>query len=252
MSESLVLVPGLPLIAQQPPMPVPPAEVLHLQRQFDALVATRKGFRTIVDCLRGAGLGAAVVGGWARDLLMGRTAHDIDMVVFGPGSRQLEKILPPASRRTAFGGVAFDYGDVEIDLWSLESTYLIRRFDLDATLETLMQVIDFNINTVLFSPSQLAPDSKAMQAGALEAFERREIDFHCGVLPLPVAQVSRLAYFSAKLEFALAPRVRQFMREQCVERSLQAEVEANLRQYCPVQYLDATLEILHETVGGRD
>ncbi|WP_179233479.1 hypothetical protein [Burkholderia sp. AU16741] len=227
-------------------------EVAYLQQQFDALLATQRDFRTIVECLRNAGLSAAVVGGWARDLLMGRAPHDIDMVVFGAESKQLEKILPPAKRRTAFGGVAFEYGDIEIDLWSLESTYLIREFELELTLETLMQVIDFNINTLLFSPRQFAPEPHAMQAGALEAFERKEIDFNCGVVPLPVAQVSRLAYFSAKLEFTLAPRVRQFMRQQCVERSLRAEVEANLRQYCPVQYRDATLKILNEAVDRHD
>jgi hypothetical protein len=250
-TESLVTVPGMSLLSPQPAMPVRASHVMHLQERFDALLDVHDDFRTIVHRLLGAGLGAVVVGGWARDVLVGRAPHDIDMVVVGAGSGQLEVILPPAARKTALGGVAFECGGLEIDLWSLEATYLVRQFSLEPTLEVLMRVIDFNINTILFTPRQFAREPHALEAGVLDAFERREIDFNCGVLALPVAQVSRLAYFAAKLGFVLAPRVKRFMRQQCVERALRTDVEENLRHYCPLRYLEATLDALDNAVCGR-
>jgi hypothetical protein len=250
-AELLVTVPGMSLLSPQPAMPVGASYVVHLQQRFDALLEMHKDFRTIVHRLRGAGFGAVVVGGWARDVLAGRAPHDIDLVVVGAGSGQLEDILPPAARRTALGGFAFEYGALEIDLWSLEATYLVRQFSLEPTLEVLMRVIDFNINTILFTPGQFAREPRALEGGVLDSFKRREIDFNCGVLALPVAQVARLAYFASKLGFALAPRVKRFMRQQCVERVLRAEVEENLRHYCPVRYLETTLDVLDSAVRVR-
>lgn len=250
-TESLITVPGMSLQSPVPTMPVGTFHVMRLQQQFDVLLETHKDFWTVVNRLRGAGLGAVVVGGWARDVLVGRLPHDIDMVVTGAGNRQIEDILPSAVRRTAFGGLSFEFGTLEVDLWPLEATYLVRQFDLQPTLEVLMRVIDFNINAILFTPGQFARESSAVEAGVLDAFERQEIDFNCGVLALPVAQVSRLAYFAAKLGLALAPRVKRFMRQQCVERGLRTEVEANLRQYCPSRYREATLDALDSAVCER-
>ena len=245
------MVPDMFLLSPQPAMPLGVPLVMPLQQRFDALFDMHKDFRTIVQRLRGAGLDAVVVGGWARDVLVGRAPHDIDLVVVGARSGQLADILPPAARRTALGGFAFEYGALEIDLWALEATYLVRQFSLEPTLEVLMGVIDFNINTILFTPGQFAREPRALEAGVLDAFARREIDFNCGVLALPVAQVSRLAYFASKLGFSLAPRVKRFMRQQCVERGLRAEVEENLRQYCPAQYLEAALGVLDCAVQVR-
>lgn len=250
-TASLVTVPGMSLESPQLAMPVEAIRVTHLQKQFDVLLDTHKDFRTIVHRLRGAGLGAIVVGGWARDVLVGRTPHDIDMVVTGAGGRLFEDILPPAARRTAFGGLAFEFGPLEVDLWPLEATYLMQQFSLAPTLEVLMRVIDFNINSILFTPGQFAREPSALEAGMLSAFERREIDFNCGVLAMPVAQVSRLAYFAAKLDLALAPRVKRFMRQQCVEHDLRTEVEENLMQYCPVRYREGTLNALDSAVCER-
>ena len=227
-TESLVTVPGMYLRSPVPAMPVKAYDVMRLQLQFDGLLGTHKDFRTIVHRLRGAGLGVVVVGGWARDVLVGRVPHDIDMVVTGAGNKPFEDILPPAARRTALGGLAFEFGELEVDLWPLETTYLLRQFSLKPSLEVLMRVIDFNINAILFTPEHFAREPGAVEAGMLNAFERCEIDFNCGVLALPVAQVSRLAYFAAKLGLALSPRVKGFMHQQCIERELHAEVEENL------------------------
>jgi hypothetical protein len=251
-TESLITVPGMSLQSPAQANPVTAINVMHLQQQFDVLLDRHEDFRTIVHRLHGAGLGAVVVGGWARDVLVGRLPHDIDMVITGVGNRRFEDVLPAAARRTALGGLGFEFGDLEVDLWPLDSTYLVQQFNLEPTLEILMQVIDFNINTILFVPRQFAREPSAVEAGVLDAFERREIDFNCGVLALPVAQVSRLAYFAAKLGLALAPRVKRFMHQQCVERELRTEVEENLMQYCPAQYREAALDVLDSAVCGRN
>jgi hypothetical protein len=250
-TESQVAVPAMPLLSPLASRLLGSFEVMQMQRRFDELLETHQDFRSIVHRLRGAGFTAVVVGGWARDVLLDTTPHDIDMVVVGAGRGQIEDALPPAARRTAFGGLSFAYGALEIDLWSLDATYLIRRFDLKPRLEVLMRVIDFNINTILFTPGQFASQPIAFEAGAMEAIKKREIDFNCGVLVLPVAQVSRLAYFAAKLGFTLAPRVKRFMREQCVARGLRSEVVENLMRYCPARYLAATLDVLDSAVGAQ-
>jgi hypothetical protein len=220
-----------------------------LQESFDAHCDEFPQFDQIVNQLRHAGVSCVVIGGWARDIIVGRKPHDVDLVVVGADTNTLERMLPATSRRTALGGFSFEYEGIEIDLWSLEDTHLIRHLGLQPSLQTLMQVIDFNVNAILFTPAQFARKPRLLDGGMSESLGTREIDFNCGVLPLPIAQVSRLAYISAKLGFALSPRVRLFMHEQCIVRGLQPKVEANLAQYCPEELRQQTLDTLHAAVS---
>lgn len=220
-----------------------------LQKSFDAHCNEFSQLDQIVSQLQRGGALFGVIGGWARDTIAGRKPRDIDLVVVGADSDALERMLPPASRRTALGGFSFEYEGLDIDLWSLQDTYLIRHLGLQPSLLTLMQVIDFNVNAIHFTPAQFARKPSLLDGGMSGSLGTREIDFNCGLLPLPIAQVSRLAYFSAKLGFTLSPRVRMFMHEQCVVRGLRREVEANLAQYCPAELRQRTLDTLHAAVS---
>lgn len=245
------------------PMPIPGMEALAvhrvtrgearyaalLQEGFDALCDEFPQFDQFISQLRRSGMHCVVIGGWARDTIVGRKPHDVDLVVVGADTNALEGMLPTASRRTALGGFSFECEGIEIDLWSLQDTHLIRHLGVQPSLQTLMQVIDFNVNAILFTPAQFAKKPWLLDGGMADSLGNREIDFNCGVLPLPIAQVSRLAYFSAKLGFTLSPRVRRFIHEQCVVRGLRPEVEANLAQYCPAEVRQLTLDTLHAVVS---
>lgn len=77
----------------------------------------------IAHAVRDAGGRALLVGGWVRDRLLGRTAKDLDVEVFGVGAEHLRRLLDPIGRVNLVGEsfAVLKIGDVDVSLPRRES-----------------------------------------------------------------------------------------------------------------------------------
>jgi hypothetical protein len=165
--------------------------------------------------------------------------HDIDFVADAADSDAPRQGSSCSHKeRTAFGGLTFSGESIDIDLWFLHETYLIRHFRLAPDLANLLAIVDFNINAVLFLPRQLWESPTVHDGGCREAISLRSINFHFEWLPLPIAQVARLVYFLAKHGLDLSDSVRRFVRAICDTENRVKEIKENLGQNCPREHLD--------------
>lgn len=118
-------------------------------------------FEKISEVANDKGLQAYVVGGYVRDVLLGRDCKDIDIVVIGDGikvAKEVSKHLKGASNVSVFknfGTAMFRYKDMEIEFVGARKESYSRNsrkpIVSDGTLEDDQNRRDFTINTLAIS-----------------------------------------------------------------------------------------------------
>lgn len=230
----------------------------HLQVQFERFVGSNPQLRATLRGLEELGASYHAYGGWVRDHLAqsihggdGQAgAKDIDLVVEHLGGDRLGSLIAPPYRMTIFGGYACDGGPWPFDIWALGDTFLIRKFGLPVHLSTLLQVTDFNINAVVFSPATSRRDPALLDGGAMKALRSKVIDFRCEVLPFPLLQAARLLIYGAKLGFDFSDEVAKFIREVVQVPENCWSVEQGILRHAP-HYASAALLRLHKLTAAQ-
>ena len=143
---------------------------------------THPVFEIVADVIAKDGLQAYVVGGYVRDLLIGRPTNDIDIVVVGSGidlarkvAARIDKKLPVSVFKN-FGTAMFRYGAEDIEFvgarresYSRDSRKPVVE---DGTLQDDQQRRDFTINAMAISLNRETYGTLIDPFGGLKDMER--------------------------------------------------------------------------------
>jgi hypothetical protein len=229
----------------------------RLQASFERFVASNEQLAALLHRLDNVGASYSAYGGWVRDHVASAyrsptdalDAKDIDLIVEDIDGRELGRLIEPPYRMTIFGGYAFETGNRPFDIWALSDTFLIRQLNLLSKLSTLLQVTDFNINAIVFSPAVGSRPATVMDGGSLSALRDRSIDFQCEILPFPVLQVARLLIYGSKLDFGFSDLVVRFILSVALQPDRRRSIEEGLRKHAP-RYAKGALYLLNALVSA--
>jgi tRNA nucleotidyltransferase (CCA-adding enzyme) len=189
-----------------------------------------------IDRVRGAaaGLGAYLVGGSVRDLLLGRDRGDLDVAVEGDGVDELARRLGGAARtHERFATATVRSDGLEIDLAATRAETYPRPGALpEITPATLLEDLarrDFTLNAMAV-PLTVAPELIDPHGG-LGDLERGELRIlHDGSFVDDPTRALRAARYAARYAFALEPATAERLREADLETVSNDRREAELRK----------------------
>lgn len=121
-------------------------------------------FKLIAQCAEELGVEAYVIGGWVRDLILGRPSKDIDVVVVGSGIELAKKIVASSEKKMKFSYFK-NFGTAMIKTQQMEIEFVGARKESyqrnsrkpiveDGTLEDDQNRRDFTINALSLSLNQ--------------------------------------------------------------------------------------------------
>lgn len=151
-----------------------------------------------------------IVGGAVRDWFVGKDFRDLDIIVDCP-KLDLWFLYQYKAIKNKFGGFKLNVGDVDFDIWSLESTWALQN---DATFEkkliTFPQTVFLNIDAVAYRL-----DTKEIyQNGFFQAVEDKVIDIVYEPNPFPNLCVSKSLCAFYKYDWTPSDRLRVFINKQ--------------------------------------
>lgn len=205
--------------------------------------------------MRRLGLKVVVFGGWARDrvfeLKRGRSyaSKDLDLVSDGPVS--VSHALPSVASMNSFGGFGVQGSLIHVDAWDLRETFLIKRHRLRVSFEQLPYTADFNVNAVVFKPTQFFGQEELLDAGALCSIEKGVLDFAASEVAQPLFQAARSVILAARLQLALSGTVHAFLRTVCGDEHARRQVQKGIRDYCPTDHIDTAMSHFASVLDNR-
>lgn len=229
--------------------------VTAVQRRFDHLLGEDAALARLIQNLRYLRIRGVVFGGWPRDqaarLLADNNSpepRDVDIVVAGMTTSELKAVLGGNPEMTMFGGFALRTDKTALDIWPLEETFLIARFQLPAEFQLLPIIVDFNINAIILKPLQLWSEPSITEAGCLGALRDRRIDFQYEWIPFPVIQAARIVIYCAKLHLSRSAEIDAFLRSVFTAPANVSEAKAGILEYCPDEFVPSAIGIVEEVM----
>ena len=121
-------------------------------------------FKTIADCANQLGVDAYVIGGFVRDIYLGRGSKDIDVVTIGKGIELAELVYKQLGEE-AYLSVFKNFGTAQVKINDLEIEFVGARKESynrnsrnpiveDGTLEDDQNRRDFTINALAIGLSK--------------------------------------------------------------------------------------------------
>ncbi|MFI5178716.1 MAG: CCA tRNA nucleotidyltransferase [Vicinamibacterales bacterium] len=170
--------------------------------------------RAIAQAVRTAGGRALIVGGWIRDVLVGRPSKDVDLEVFGVPADRLRVLLDGFGRVDTVGEsfTVYKVGDVDVSLPRRESKTgrghkgFAVEGDPTLSIEDAARRRDFTINAIALDP---------LTGEVLDPFKgRRDLAFRLLRVVDPATfgddslRVLRALQFAARFELERTPDTR--------------------------------------------
>jgi hypothetical protein len=159
-----------------------------------------------------------VVGGAVRNLLIRQIygtappTEDIDLFI-GNVSPPLDsrRLFPgEPNRRTELGGIRWHPTDsgLAFDICRLQDFVIFAKYRLAATLENLLQFVDFDINSIAFDINA----RQLHERNCFAAIRRRRMDFNSRLFYNKESTAYRALLLRFKIEFALSRDVFNFLK----------------------------------------
>jgi len=230
-----------------------------MQQAFDALLSEDTILSEIQKKITAADVKMAVFGGWARDRLIEFlyerkvTSRDIDFVV--DSSTPISQFFPDEAIENPFGGVGIRGADIPLEAWNLHNTFLFKRQDLPATFDALPATADYDVNAILFFPSQCNGIPSIIDGGAGNALKSASLDFMADQVAQPKIQAARAIILATKLELQPSETVCDFVQDMCEDDKTAKEVQTAIKKYCPTEFHSRGQRLLSQirqgNLGGR-
>ncbi len=230
-----------------------------MQQAFDELLSQDPMLSDILRKISSNNVKMVVFGGWARDrlleVLQNRkvSSRDIDFVV--DSARPIAEFFPEGARENPFGGVGITSNVTILEAWNLHNTFLFKQHKLQATFQALPATADYNVNALIFFPSQCYGQPSLLDMGAGTALKSGRLDFMADEVAQPKIQAARAVILAAKLELEPSEVVCDFVQDVCEDGNTSKEVQAAIDFYCPSEFRsEAQLLLTHirqGSMGGR-
>jgi len=200
------------------------------------------------------GWGGCIFGGTLRDLAlfgMRRDPHDLDIVV-SRLTPELESYLRPhITKRTRFGGVQACIGHWDLDIWALHDTWAFReRLIGPAAFQDLPKTTFLNVQAVAVQVLPSGQLGRVFESGFFQSICDRTIDINFEANPFPRFCALNALTTAYKLDFALAPRLVDYVLRHVGHSDLSDLCDYQSRRYGRVVFgydrLRGWIELLAE------
>ncbi len=174
--------------------------------------------QAIARAVRERGGRALIVGGWARDQLLGRPSKDVDMEVYGVPASELKTLLERFGPVNTVGEsfTVYKVADVDVALPRRDSRVGRGHRGFDVAGEPSLSVAeaarrrDFTINAIAWDPLTGEYEDPYEGRRDLEARVLRAVDPR--TFGEDSLRVLRAVQFAARFEFELEPGTREICR----------------------------------------
>lgn len=167
-------------------------------------------------------LGSVVIlGGAARDWLLGKSPADLDLVVDVPSDELKAYMKPFRIRRNPFGGYTLNIVDCKlpylpskVDLWALQDTWAIKSFPdrfPEPSLKDLRRTVFFNLDAILVEPRR---EGFLDIEGFNDTLLRKTLDIVLESNPFPYFCVVKALVQASKYQLKLSERLIEFCLSQ--------------------------------------
>lgn len=216
----------------------------------DAIAAVAHKLRRPAWC-------AYLVGGTLRDILAApESGHpiqprDIDIIVDGATADQLQQLLLPdlqLERRTRFGGLhlaqLLPSGlRVLFDIWTLADTWGFHSKKIPPRIDDFPSTTFLNIDScaVELLPTHAGPP-RLFDLGFFAGIAARTLDLNYAPNPYPYVCSARSLLLAARLDFALARPLAEFILHHATAGGIPALLEAQISHYGMIRSAAPELE----------
>jgi hypothetical protein len=181
-----------------------------------AEAAHRNPLKPLLQEIGRLGQKAYLFGGTLRDLMLhglSHDPHDVDIVVAKLTPDLLSYLRPYVRRKTRFGGLEVSIGHWDLDIWELSDTWAFREGlvpggsfgDLPKTTFLNVQAIAAEV------PSSNGATVRLAEHGFFRAIRHRTVDINFEDNPFPSRCVLSALTTAYSLDFALAPKLIQYV-----------------------------------------
>ena len=181
-----------------------------------AEAAHRNPLKPLLQEIGRLGQTAFLFGGTLRDLMLrglSHDPHDVDIVVAKLTPDLLSYLRPYVRRKTRFGGLEVSIGHWDLDIWELSDTWAFREGlvpggsfgDLPKTTFLNVQAIAAEV------PSSNGATVRLAEHGFFRAIRHRTVDINFEDNPFPSRCVLSALTTAYSLDFALAPKLIQYV-----------------------------------------
>jgi hypothetical protein len=163
---------------------------------------------------------ALVFGGLLRDLMvfgLHAIPRDVDLVIQRGQPKDIEsEFLDYITRRTRFGGYVLGFKGWRVDIWPLWETWAIRQGLVGEPSPTaLTQSTFLNVEAVALTLDPQGNDGRIVyDSGFFEGVQEKLLDINLEPNPYPELSIVRSLMTASKLDFALSPRLVEFIDHQ--------------------------------------
>ncbi|WP_414441211.1 patatin-like phospholipase family protein [Burkholderia sp. 22PA0106] len=226
-----------------------------MQGAFDELLSEDPTLSGILEKICSANAKMVVFGGWARDRLLEVLqkrkipSRDIDFVV--DSICPIANFFPEGARENPFGGVGFTGNTIPLEAWNLQNTFLFKRRKLQASFAALPSTADYDVNALVFFPSQCHGKPSLLDAGAGSALNSGQLDFMADEVAQPKIQAARAVILATKLELKPSEVVCDFVQDVCEEGTTAKDVQKAVDTYCPTELRPQAQQLLSQIRQGN-
>lgn len=225
-----------------------------MQQAFDALLSQDSTLSEVLKRITSADVKMVVFGGWARDRLLEVlqqrkiSSRDIDFVV--DSARPVAEFFPEGALENPFGGVGITGKLMPLEAWNLHNTFLFKRQKQQATFAALPATADYDVNALLFFPSQCHGRPSVLDGGAGDALRTGRLDFMANEVAQPKIQAARAVILATKLDLQPSETVCDFVQDVCEEGKTAKDVQTAIDVYCPPEYRPRAQQLLSRIRQG--